>query len=237
MKGKFFSIIIPAYNEEKYIGKAIKNILLLDYPKEKFEVIIIENGSTDKTYEKVKKFTNHNIKVFRNKEKGISKARNMGAMKSSSKAEWLVFLDADVLIKKEFLKELNNFLNKKRTEYVIGTTEIYPIKKSTRHLLWFKYHNLVHKLFHLSLSIQIVKKEFFKKVKYDKNLKFSEDIMLINKMEKYGKFFYMPTKNVEISTRRFDKEGGHLKVLLKWGYMNSLPYKIKIKKSYKDVRE
>lgn len=238
MKLHNFSIIIPAHNEERYLEKSLKHILSLNYPKNKFETIVVENGSTDRTYKIAKKLASKNIKVFSIKDKGVSRARNFGATKASDRTEWIIFLDAYVLLKKDFLRELNEFLKKKEEEerVVIGTTELVPIKKTFRHGIWFRYHNWVHKLFRLSISIQIVDKKIFKKVGYDENLKFSEDIKLIREMTKYGKFFYMPTKNVEISTRRFDKEGGHLRVLLKWGYMNSLPYKLKIKKDYRVVR-
>ena len=50
----FFSLVIPAHNEQGYIDKAIQSIIQVDYPKEKLEVIIIENGSEDKTDEIIK---------------------------------------------------------------------------------------------------------------------------------------------------------------------------------------
>jgi len=64
------SVIIPAWNEEKSIANTIKSILRSDYPKGKFEVIIIDDGSTDKTYEIAKKFKSKNVRVYRKKNGG-----------------------------------------------------------------------------------------------------------------------------------------------------------------------
>ena len=64
------SLIIAAYNEEKVIEKKIKNSLSLDYPKDKLEIIVASDGSTDKTNNIVKKFSSYNVKLF------ISKKRN-----------------------------------------------------------------------------------------------------------------------------------------------------------------
>jgi len=230
-----FSIIIPAHNEEKYIGRTIKSILSLDYPKQLFEAVIVENGSTDKTYEIAKQFARKNIRVFANKWRGVSKARNFGAEKASKQTKWLIFLDADTSLGRNFLKELNTFLNEKSSKYLIGTTEINPDKPTAYHKTWFKAHNMIHKIFKLSLAIQIVNKKFFNRVKYDEKLPYSEDIKLIREMSKHGLFFYVPTKNVITSTRRFDKEG-HLRLLIKWGIINNLPYKLRTKRDYEVIR-
>jgi cellulose synthase/poly-beta-1,6-N-acetylglucosamine synthase-like glycosyltransferase len=55
----FVSIIVPIYNEEKVIEKRIKNLMGLDYPKDKYEIIIIESGSIDNTYNVAKKIVDY----------------------------------------------------------------------------------------------------------------------------------------------------------------------------------
>ena len=90
------SFIIPAYNAEATIDRAIDSILALkdsaDCPE--LEIIIVENGSTDITLEKAQTLSEQHeeIQVFRS-EKGVSKARNRGIRQASG--EWLIFIDAD----------------------------------------------------------------------------------------------------------------------------------------------
>jgi len=70
------SLIIPAYNEEKNIGETLQNVLSAHYPK-KFEIIVVDDGSKDKTAEIVKKFK---IKLLKGMHQGKAKAVNL-AMK------------------------------------------------------------------------------------------------------------------------------------------------------------
>ncbi|MBU3912704.1 MAG: glycosyltransferase [Nanoarchaeota archaeon] len=230
-----FSIVIPAHNEERYIKNTLVNASSLDYPKDKFEILVVENGSIDRTYDVAKKFARKNIRIFKIQSRGVSRAKNFGAEKSRKKTEWIIFLDADVVVERNFLNELNAFLIENGRDLVIGTTGLVPLEPDFRHNAWFRFHDFLHRFFKLSLSVQIANKKVFRKVRYDENLRYSEDIKLIREMIKRGRFFYMPTKSVKISTRRFDKEG-HFKLLLKWGYMNNLPYKSRIKRDYEVVR-
>jgi len=59
------SIIIAAYNEEAIIGQKIENSLKLDYPKDKFEIIVFSDASTDRTDEIVKSYVNRGVKLLR----------------------------------------------------------------------------------------------------------------------------------------------------------------------------
>jgi len=57
------SVIIPAYNEEKYLADCLKTVLELDYPKEQLEIIVVDDGSTDKTAELAKGFEKQGVTV------------------------------------------------------------------------------------------------------------------------------------------------------------------------------
>jgi len=111
MKKIKFSIIIPAHNEEETIGRCIKSVL--DQTFKDFEIIISNDGSTDKTQEIVEKILlkDKRIKII-NRKQGHSAAfaRNRGAEKAKGKV--LVFLDADCTISKNFLDKINQSLNK-----------------------------------------------------------------------------------------------------------------------------
>ena len=84
------SIIIPAYNAEKWIQRSVKSALAQTYSN--VEVLVIENGSADSTTDVVLAIKDDRLRLFHS-EKGVSNARNMGI--DNSKGEFLTFLDAD----------------------------------------------------------------------------------------------------------------------------------------------
>ncbi len=85
-----YSIIIPAYNAAEFLKRAVDSIRSQDY--DSWEIIIVENGSTDNTYEIAEELSCDKIHVTRS-EKGVSNARNMGI--ENAQGNWIVFLDAD----------------------------------------------------------------------------------------------------------------------------------------------
>lgn len=93
------SIIIPVYNEEKVIGECLKSLKNQNYKN--IELIVVDDGSTDKTLEIVKKYT---VLVFGQNHQGPGAARNLGA--SNSGGQILIFVDADMTFERSFLKEL-----------------------------------------------------------------------------------------------------------------------------------
>lgn len=105
---KKLSILIPAYNVENYIEECINSILNLNID---YEIIIINDGSTDKTLKKIQKYKKYNyIKIISQENMGISKTRN-NLLKSAT-GKYIFFLDADDYINKEnFIKLLNNLDN------------------------------------------------------------------------------------------------------------------------------
>lgn len=98
-KNKLVSIIIPAYNEEKSIGKCLDSLQNQTYPYT--ETIVIDDGSNDKTKNIVAKY---NVKLWSTTHGGPGKAKNYGA--SKAKGLILVFLDADMFISKDFIQSI-----------------------------------------------------------------------------------------------------------------------------------
>jgi glycosyltransferase involved in cell wall biosynthesis len=88
-----FSVIIPLYNKEKSIYSTIESVLNQTYPN--FELIIVNDGSTDQSLEAAKSFNDSRIKIFNKSNGGVSSARNMGIDKSQK--QFIIFLDADDL--------------------------------------------------------------------------------------------------------------------------------------------
>jgi cellulose synthase/poly-beta-1,6-N-acetylglucosamine synthase-like glycosyltransferase len=94
------SVIIPAYNAKKTIKKCLECILSQDINK-KYEVIVVDDASSDDTIKIVSKFP---VKLIKQKHQGPAKARNLGA--KQSKGDIIVFTDSDCLPAKNWLKEL-----------------------------------------------------------------------------------------------------------------------------------
>src|SRR5438105_3981603 len=191
----FFSIIIPAHNEEKYIGDTLLHLSALDYPIKKYEVIVVENASRDNTYKKAKEFEKDNISVFGIPGKGVSAAKNFGATQASTHADWVIFLDADTLLKKNFLHDLNDFLIAgKEADYSVGTTEVMPISGGMAAKAWFAFYNLSHKLTKTSFSLQVIDRPLLDHIHFHEQLEMGEDLKFILEARAHGNFFYFPTK-------------------------------------------
>lgn len=108
-----FSVIIPVYNSEKFIRRCINSILEQTY--QKFEVIVIDDGSTDSTSKILKNFSEEDarIKVYKFDNSGVTKARQRGVL--LAKGDYILFVDADDTINKELLfniwKTIEDFPN------------------------------------------------------------------------------------------------------------------------------
>ena len=77
------SVIIPAYNEEKTIQLTIDSILKSDYPKNKLDILVVDDGSSDKTYEKALEYKNKGVRIFKQEVNGgKGKALNRGIKES-----------------------------------------------------------------------------------------------------------------------------------------------------------
>lgn len=104
------SIVVPVYNAEKYICRCIDSILNQTYKN--FEVILIDDGSTDNSLEILKGYALKDIrlKVLSQKNSGPSSARNTGIL--IAKGEYLIFIDIDDYIDKDYLAVLYNEIKK-----------------------------------------------------------------------------------------------------------------------------
>ena len=104
------SIVIPTYNHGNYIGKAIKSLINQTY--QNWEAVIIDNHSTDQTYQEIKNYSDSRIKYFEINNNGvIAKSRNYGI--SISKGDWIAFLDSDDWWTEDKLEVCVNNINDK----------------------------------------------------------------------------------------------------------------------------
>lgn len=103
------SIIVPVYNQEKYIGRCLRSLLAQDFDKDRFEVIVINDGSNDKTAYALELFKNDIVIINNKKNKGLPYSLNKGIKKS--KSQYIVRVDSDDYININFLKFLTFYLD------------------------------------------------------------------------------------------------------------------------------
>ncbi len=93
------SVIIPAFNEEEYIAECINSLFSQSYPIEKFEIIVVDNNSTDRTADIARDL---GVIVYTKENGPVGAVRNYGALKSTG--ELLAFIDADCIAPKDWLE-------------------------------------------------------------------------------------------------------------------------------------
>ena len=108
------SVIVPVYNGEKYIKRCLQSIIEQDYNN--IEILVIINGTTDKTEEKAKEIKDNRIKIFTLEEKGVSNARNFGIDKALG--EYVIFIDSDDWIEKDMLSFMINKIKSTKSDMV-----------------------------------------------------------------------------------------------------------------------
>jgi len=109
------SVIIPVKNEAKRIVACLESILTINYPQERYEIILVDNGSTDETGQIGKSY---GAKVLAHPELTISGLRNVGA--SAALGSLLAFIDADVIISKDWLTAAIDCLNRSPDTGCVG---------------------------------------------------------------------------------------------------------------------
>lgn len=114
-KSPRFSIIVPAYNAADYVCQTIESVVC--QTETDWELIVIDDGSTDPTAQVVKEFNDHRIAVIRQENRGVSAARNAGFVQS--RGEYVLFLDADDILFPDALHRLGKELDE-RSEAVLS---------------------------------------------------------------------------------------------------------------------
>jgi len=120
-------IIVPCFNEEKTVTKTVHSLLNLDYPQDKLEIIIVDDGSIDRTYERAKKLLKYpQVKLFRKKNGGKWTALNYGLAKT--KAKFVGCLDSDSFVSPQALKLIMVYFMDSKIMAVTPSIKVYRPK-------------------------------------------------------------------------------------------------------------
>jgi hypothetical protein len=236
---RFISIIVPAHNEEKEIAATLKCLLSLCYPADRYEVIVVENGSTDETLaiagRIIEESSGRQIRLLQS-AKGVSTAKNLGLANISASSEWVVFCDADTHLGPLFLRQLNTFLGRTKKSISVGTCSIKPRPVSTGYArAWFRMYDHIHRITKTSYSLQISSTNSARNVRFHQGIELAEDLLFIKGCLRLGTFFFMETDQVSTSTRRF-MAFGYLGLSLRWVLGALLPLRYLHNRRYDAVR-
>ena len=208
------SIIIPALNEENYLPLLLESIKKQDFIGD-FEIIVADAGSKDKT---IKIAENYGCRIIKGiLPQGPAKGRNKGA--EIAQGELFLFLDADIIVPKNFLRNSLNEFEKRKLD--IASYFLIPITKNILFKCCFNFfYNWMIFLYqkilaHGAMGI-LVKKQVFEKINgFDEEIKMAEDHYFTRKAAETGKFGIINSTKIYISLRRYETDG-YLKTILKY---------------------
>jgi|688.fasta_scaffold389406_1 glycosyltransferase involved in cell wall biosynthesis len=197
----FLSVITPTKNSEKFISDTIESVISQKFKK--YEHIILDNLSSDKTLQEIKKFRNKKIKIISEKDNGIYYAMNKGA--NLSKGNFLTFLNSDdFILDKDFFKNAYSILNKHKYD-ILYSNIIYKenLFKLNRKYITGHYNTNLNKLgWHIPHPGTIVRKDFFfKSGMFSTNYKISSDFDFFIKSQNNLKtnFYYYNKFTIKMS--------------------------------------
>lgn len=226
------SIIIPVHNVEDTIEKCLESIFNLNYPN--YEVIIINDGSTDSTGKILNKYKDK-IKILETTGVGPSKARNI-ALKES-KGEYVAFTDGDCVVDKEWL---NNLLCGFKSEEIVGVggTQLSPEDETefgkmvtnfmrSLGLIDYMKSNSDNGYFvdHNPSCNVMYRKKIFEKVEFREGLWPGEDVELDYRIKKLGyKLFFNP--NAYVYHYRVDNMLKFINMMFNYGKVQGMLVKM-----------
>lgn len=194
------SVLIPAYNSEKYIGEAIQSILNQTFTD--FELLVLDDGSADNTWLEMQKFEDNRIQLLKNEiNQGISFSRNK--LMDNAKGEYLAWLDADDIALPERLAIQTKFMDENPDVGVCGSwyesfgsgSSIVKIPTSHKEI---QCRNLFH--CNISQSTVICRKNILYKhhLKYDINQNIGPDYELYIQLSSFGLLINLPLVLIKV---------------------------------------
>lgn len=181
------SIIIPAFNEARMIGKCLDSLTRLDFPRDQFEVILVDNGSEDATVQIAQSFADRlNLTILEKYAVKISALRNLGA--NSARGEILAFLDADCLPPSTWLTDILALASIDGAG-VVGAHYVLPEDSTWVGRTWHVYQEApkAGDVSHVPAGDLVMRREDFQRVRgFDESIQTNEDYELCDRVRKAG---------------------------------------------------
>ncbi|HXO39041.1 MAG TPA: glycosyltransferase [Candidatus Acidoferrum sp.] len=181
------SIVIPALNEERMIGRCLESLTRLAFARERFEVLVVDNGSRDKTLIIAESFKNRlNLKILQQAAVRISALRNLGA--KAALGDTLAFLDADCLAPADWLDHIHA-LAPTGGAGVLGAHYLLPEDSSWVGRTWHRYQEAPKsgEVSHVPAGDLIMRREDFLRLGgFDETIQTNEDYELCERARSAG---------------------------------------------------
>lgn len=221
------SVVIPLYNKEAIIEKTLESVLSQDYSD--FEVVVVDDGSTDNSVAKVEAIHDSRIRLIKQENGGPSKARNTGV--KNAKGEWIVFLDADDEFLPEALATFHNLSDKHSEIEIFCCSSIYKcdgkqqgepfsfkegILKNPYAALFFHYYAARTGDFMCSRRVALA-------CPFNEGIRRFEDVECLFRMYKKSKVYLLPVP-VMIENRDF-AEASHARKDIREDFIGHLDFK------------
>lgn len=197
----FFSVVIPVYNKEKQIKETITSVLNQTF--QDFEIILVDDGSTDNSISNIQDIQDNRIKIITQKNQGVSCARNTGIKNASCK--YIALLDADDKWEKNYLEEQYNLIQKypKCTVFAVNYYYLYTSGKKVinkvNHLNINGEDGILKDYFYIAATSQppictsavVIQKNALEQIKgFPLGIKSGEDLLTWAKLAYYYKIAY-----------------------------------------------
>ncbi|WP_294255052.1 CDP-glycerol glycerophosphotransferase family protein [uncultured Comamonas sp.] len=183
---KTVSVIVPMYNVQGLIGETVES---LKKNKSNIEFLLIDDGSTDNTYEAAKRAIGYDyrFKIFRQINQGVSVARNLGLKKA--KGEYVMFVDSDDLLSESAIDKLYFAAKENGADFTYGAVKKFDSKREwtidahRRHNVFSPGIKTINKnpeiLFFIGVAGKIISRDILDGIYFPIGMKFSEDTVLM----------------------------------------------------------
>ena len=187
------SIIVTNFNYSKFLDRAIRSAFVQNYPTDKFELIVVDDCSTDKSLEIIESYGDLISKIYLKDNVGLSKARNIGVEKSNG--EYIIFIDADDFIHRDLIFIAGMFLDQNEMFDAVSVDYITVDEKG---------HEIKRVAFSdnpLACGIMYRKEKFINIGMFDENLRVNEDKEFRERFNEKGYKMH----NIELPLYRYRK--------------------------------
>lgn len=205
------SVVIPAYNEEKYIGGCLESIID-KAGVDIYEIIVVDNASTDRTADVAKSFKG--VRVVKEKRKGLTRARQAGLL--AAKGDLVAYIDADTHVKDGWLHKVKKEFEKNpRLVCLSAPYSLYDVSKWKRVLVWSYWNLLAYPTYRLLMKYMVLGANFVARRSvlmkiggFDATIEFyGEDTDIARRLHRVGKVKFLRKSLVTSSARRMEAEG------------------------------
>lgn len=205
----YYSVVVPAYNEEKAIGKCLKH-LSRQITNKSYEVILVNNNSTDLTVDIAKKYQNQlNLKIIHQSLKGRGAARYLGFQ--TAKGKIILSTDADAFAPPNWISTLSSPIE---SETCIASTSACTFHDCSSRLLpflnWIQpiamhLYRFILGSYWLNGFSFAIKSNIYRQIGgFDPHLNALEDVYISDQVKKVGKIVLVSQTKVSVSGRRFN---------------------------------